>query len=248
MAATLAMISRLRSELQRVGGECVMFCHSSCVEEPAPRLWPLSREAFPKQFHRPHRTSIAVSTDLPPTERRSLRRSFRPQQLPAPLSHSGAAARDRLTSANILLEPVGRNTAAAACIAALMAGAGDPEAVVLLAPSDHAIGDDVAFAECGKPRHLRRRSRDSIVTFGVQPDCPHTGYGYIETDDREGGANWALAVKRFVEKPSREVAETYLDSGRFYWNAGIFLFTAATMLEQFQMLRTRDPRRLPPSL
>ena len=64
--------------------------------------------------------------------------------------------------------------------------------------------------------------------------APTPGYGYIETESREGGANLALAVKRFVEKPSREVAQTYLDSGRFYWNAGIFLFRVATLLEQFQ--------------
>ena len=76
----------------------------------------------------------------------------------------------------------------------------------------------------------------AVVTFGVKPDCPHTGYGYIETDEAESGAGVAaIKVRRFVEKPSREAAENYVDSGHFYWNAGIFLFRASTMLELFQV-------------
>ena len=89
-----------------------------------------------------------------------------------------------LISANIVLEPASRNTAAAACIAALLAGRTDPEALVLLAPSDHVIGDDASFAELVS-HGISAARQGSLVTFGVQPDCPHTGYGYIETDVRE---------------------------------------------------------------
>jgi mannose-1-phosphate guanylyltransferase/mannose-6-phosphate isomerase len=137
-------------------------------------------------------------------------------------------------SGNIALEPASRNTAPAACIASLMAARVDPDALVLLAPSDHAIGDDASFAECVSLGAETAR-RGSLVTFGVEPDCPHTGYGYIETDGLVSGANAAIRVARFVEKPTRETAECYLRSGAFYWNAGIFLFRASTMIELFQV-------------
>ena len=195
------------------------------------RLWPLSREAFPKQFHRLTGTqSLFQQTCL-----RLTGELFGELSILSNYQHRfliQEQLQEIAASAEIVLEPVGRNTAAAACVAALMAGRTDPEALVLLAPSDHAIGDDASFAE-SVSHGISAARQGSLVTFGVQPDCPHTGYGYIETNGREG-TNLALMVKRFVEKPSREVAQTYIDSGRFYWNAGIFLFKATTMLEQFQ--------------
>jgi mannose-1-phosphate guanylyltransferase/mannose-6-phosphate isomerase len=197
------------------------------------RLWPLSREAFPKQFHR----LTGPQSLFQQTCRRLSGNLFGELSILSNYQHRFLIQEQLqeigLISANIVLEPEGRNTAPAACIAALMAGRVDPEALVLLAPSDHAIGDDASFAE-SVSHGISAARQGSLVIFGVQPDCPHTGYGYIETAGREGGATSALAVKRFVEKPSREVAQTYLDSGRFYWNAGIFLFKAATLLEQFQ--------------
>ena len=131
---------------------------------------------------------------------------------------------------NIVLEPTSRNTAPAACIAAFIALRADPDALVLLAPSDHMIADANVFAsavETGVPA----AKMGALVTFGIEPDCPHTGYGYIETKMGEGPP---FKVERFIEKPSLSAAETYLDSGRFYWNAGLFLFKAGAMLELFQ--------------
>ena len=197
------------------------------------RLWPLSREAFPKQFHR----LTGPQSLFQQTCRRLTGKLFGELSILSNYQHRFLIQEQLqeigLISANIVLEPASRNTAAAACIAALLAGRTDPEALVLLAPSDHVIGDDASFAELVS-HGISAARQGSLVTFGVQPDCPHTGYGYIETNSREGGANLALAVKRFVEKPSREVAQTYLDSGRFYWNAGIFLIRAATLLDQFR--------------
>lgn len=194
------------------------------------RLWPLSREAFPKQFHRLtgplslfQQTCLRLSGDLF-AELSILSNCQHRFLIQEQLQEIGSNV------TNIVLEPTSRNTAAAACVAALIAGRADSEALVLLAPSDHAIGDDAGFAETVS-HGIAAARQGSLVTFGVQPDCPHTGYGYIETEGGEGGV---LAVKRFVEKPSREVAQSYLDSGSFYWNAGIFLFKAATLLEQFQ--------------
>ena len=197
------------------------------------RLWPLSREAFPKQFHR----LTGPRSLFQQTCRRLTGEPFGELSILSNYQHRFLVQEQLLeiglSAANILLEPASRNTAAAACIAALVSGRTDPKALVLLAPSDHAIGDDASFAESVR-LGVPAASRGSLVTFGVKPDCPHTGYGYIETEGIKGEANSALAVKRFVEKPSQEMAQTYLDSGRFYWNAGIFLFEAATLLEQFQ--------------
>jgi mannose-1-phosphate guanylyltransferase / mannose-6-phosphate isomerase len=191
------------------------------------RLWPLSREAYPKQYHK----ITGPETLFQQTCRRltgdlfgdlfvlsNHRHRF---LITEQLEEIGARA------ATIVLEPVGRNTGPAACIAALIAARADPDALVLLAPSDHVIGDANAFVDAVKIG--MRAARDgALVTFGIEPDCPHTGYGYIETDKAEGAD---LKIRRFVEKPSREAAEAYFDSGRFYWNAGIFLFKAETLLE-----------------
>ena len=197
------------------------------------RLWPLSREAFPKQFHRLtgplslfqqtcRRLTGNLFSDLFILS--NYQHRFLIQEQLQEIGHSAA---------KIVLEPVGQNTAPAACTAALMAGRTDPDTLVLLAPSDHAIGEDAAFSESVSLGADAAR-KGALVTFGVEPDCPHTGYGYIETESGVSGANTALAVQRFVEKPTRDVAETYLDTGRFYWNAGIFLFKASTLLELFQ--------------
>ena len=197
------------------------------------RLWPLSREAFPKQFH----TLTGTQSLFQQTCRRLTGDLFGDLSILSNHQHRFLVQEQLqeigIAHANILLEPVGRNTAPAACIAALTAGRVDPDVVVLLAPSDHAIGDDVAFADTVR-RGIGPAQQGSIVTFGVRPDSPHTGYGYIETKKGERGEDWALAVERFVEKPSRERAETYVDSGRFYWNSGIFLFKASTLLQLFQ--------------
>ena len=83
----------------------------------------------------------------------------------------------------------------------------------------------------------------ALVTFGIKPDCPHTGYGYIETE-KSNSAD--LKVKRFVEKPSREAAEAFIDAGSFYWNAGIFLFKVGSTPQSARSTRTRRPGSLPP--
>lgn len=198
------------------------------------RLWPLSREAYPKQFHR----LIGPHSLFQDTCRRFNGGKFGKLSVLSNRQHRFLIQEQLreagLGPAEIVLEPAGRNTAPAACVASLMAASSDPEALVLLAPSDHAIGDSVSFAESvGLAVGAARNG--SLVTFGVEPDCPHTGYGYIETNGSGRGTNAASSVRRFVEKPSREMAQHYLDSGGFFWNAGIFLFRAGTMIELFQM-------------
>jgi mannose-1-phosphate guanylyltransferase/mannose-6-phosphate isomerase len=191
------------------------------------RLWPLSREAFPKQFHR----LTGPETLFQATCRRLTGGLFGDLSVLSNNRHRFLVAEQLAEigahAANIVLEPQGRNTAPAACIAALIASRSDPDAIVLLAPSDHTITDAGGFDAA--VRAALAPARDgALVTFGVEPDCPHTGYGYIETVPSNGDV---LGVRRFVEKPTREAAEGYLDAGGFYWNAGIFMFRPATLID-----------------
>src|SRR5262249_21889159 len=136
--------------------------------------------------------------------------------------------------ARIVLEPVSRNTAPTACVAALIAQRTDPAALVLLAPSDHVLADDFSFAASVR-RGIDCARAGALVTFGVRPDCPHSGYGYIESKSSKADNGGVFAVSRFVEKPSKEVAEAYVESGRFFWNAGIFLASAENLLRLFEI-------------
>ena len=191
------------------------------------RLWPLSRQAYPKQF-------LKILSDTSPFQATCLRCAgglFAAPIVVANEAHRFLVAeqlRERnLEAQAIVLEPVARNTTAAALIGALMAAREDAEQLLLLVPSDHDIADAVAFrsaVESGMPA----ARAGHIVTFGVKPDRPHTGFGYIEVDR---GSEAAMAVTRFVEKPDLDMAKRYLHSGRFLWNAGIFLFSARTLIE-----------------
>jgi mannose-1-phosphate guanylyltransferase/mannose-6-phosphate isomerase len=198
------------------------------------RLWPLSREAFPKQFHR----LVGPETLFQQTCRRLTGDLFRDLTVLSNHRHRFLIVEqlDEICgqAPRIVLEPVGHNTAPAACIAALQTAKSDPEAFVLLAPSDHMIAEASVFADAVKAG-LGAARDGALVVFGVEPDCPHTGYGYIEIEAPDASAPGdPVAVKRFVEKPSREAAEAYLDSGRFCWNAGIFLCKASTLLNLFE--------------
>lgn len=194
------------------------------------RLWPLSRRQYPKQF-------------LPLVSEKSL---F--QETCLRLDHPTFASPVILTGNDhrflvaeqlreidlepeaIVLEPVGRNTAPAALVAALMAMNRSPDTLVLLLPSDHVIREHEKFRESVLVGAKSARE-DEIVIFGIQPDGPETGYGYIES---ESGDALVRSVKRFVEKPTIDLAKKYLAAGSFYWNAGIFLFNAQAMIAAFE--------------
>jgi len=190
------------------------------------RLWPVSREGFPKQFNK----LIGSESLFQQACRRLSGGPFADICVITNDRHRFLVADQleeiHLESRAIVLEPSGRNTAPAACIAALLVAEDDPDGLVLLAPADHVIGDKDAFARAVE-LGVEAATEAALVTFGVEPDSPHTGYGYIETEQSNSPA---LNVKRFVEKPSRELAEKFLDSGRFYWNAGIFLAKASTLI------------------
>jgi mannose-1-phosphate guanylyltransferase/mannose-6-phosphate isomerase len=135
-------------------------------------------------------------------------------------------------SAQIVLEPVRRDSAAAVAVGTLLAARRDPDAVALVLPADHVVGDVPAFAAACREA-AGAAARGQIATLGVLPRFPATGYGYIKPGERLATDAGAFRVERFVEKPSQERAATYVDSG-FLWNGGYFLFRADIMVEELQ--------------
>jgi mannose-1-phosphate guanylyltransferase/mannose-6-phosphate isomerase len=197
------------------------------------RLWPLSREMYPKQL-------------LPLTSARTMLQdtALRLQGVEgatAPIivcneSHRFMVAEQmrsiKIPAAAILLEPVGRNTAPAVALAALQAQALDPRAVMVVAPADHVIRDARAFQVAAKVA-IDEAARGKLVTFGIVAHAPETGYGYIR---RGAGEGPAYPVAQFVEKPPLQRAREYVESGEYYWNSGMFVFQAARFLEELQAL------------
>ena len=196
------------------------------------RLWPLSREDNPKQFHDLSGDGCMLAKTV---RRLKARRNGETSiYLIASERHADRIISDiaplGLNGGRPIFEPTGRNTAAAVAIATLQTiseHAGD--ALVLVVPSDHEISTEEQFwetVEAGMPA----ADSGSIVTFGIKPTHPETGYGYIEVS---ANGDRVAAVSRFVEKPDAETASQYVSSGRFYWNAGIFLFRADAMRKAF---------------
>lgn len=195
------------------------------------RLWPLSRSGYPKQF-----VSLVGDHSLfQQTCQRMASPAFSAPVVLGNLEHRFLIAEQAMECgvklASILLEPAGRDTAPAACIAALQAAREDPERLIVLMPCDHRIVDSEAFCASILAGADYARA-GSIVVFGVVPTSAHTGYGYIELGaQKEEPGSWA--VGRFVEKPDLKTAEAYVESGNFLWNAGIFLFKAQVLLDAF---------------
>ena len=198
------------------------------------RLWPLSRKSYPKQFS----TLLGNETLFQSSAKRLV--SSPAVHFDAPVVVTNSDFRfiviEQLQGAGIdpgavLIEPEGRNTAPAILTAAIYACKSDPEATILIAPSDHIIPDALAFhaAIC---KGLKETENGRIVTFGITPTRPETGYGYLELYAASSGD--AVPLKSFVEKPDAEAAKVMLDAGTYLWNAGIFLFRAKDMIAAFQ--------------
>ncbi len=204
------------------------------------RLWPMSRSLYPKQL-------LALTGErslLQETARRVADPAFAAPLIVANEEHRFIIAEQLreigVTPEALILEPFGRNTAPAACVAALRlvatAAPGDPNPLMLVMPSDHAIGDLAAF------RQAIERAADAaraghLVTFGITPERAETGYGYIASGRPLDTAPGAFAVTGFIEKPDPETAERYVGSGEYFWNSGIFLFPASLYLSELERLR-----------
>ena len=198
------------------------------------RLWPVSRESFPKQFWgllHPSRSMIVESA------LRGKGPGFAPPVVVCNNEHRFLVAeqlRDGgIADARIVLEPVGRNSAPAVAAAALLVAQADPQTVIWMMAADSAIEDlDALHATLDKAVVGARAGR--IVTLGMKPTGPETGYGYMEVGGEVEGAPGVHAVARFIEKPDAAGA-TALVAGGALWNAGMFVFTAETMLEELQL-------------
>jgi len=201
------------------------------------RLWPLSRKSYPKQF-------VPLMGDETLFQASAKRLSGTPAGLTynAPMVLTNADFRfivvEQLMAvgidpASIVIEPEGKNTAPAVLAAAQKAHADDPDAVLLIAPSDHVVPDTLAFAQAVK-HGLEAVADGKLVTFGIKPTHPETGYGYLELSAPPTSDGAAVALSRFVEKPDEARATEMLEAGHFLWNAGIFLFKAADIIAAFK--------------
>jgi len=194
------------------------------------RLWPLSRELYPKQLLR----LVAERTMLQETVARTEGLpGLAPPIVICNENHRFMVAeqlRELGTAPQaIVLEPQGRNTAPAAAIAALLvSGGADADPVLLVLPADHVITDVPAFQAAVAVGRVAAES-GSLVTFGVVPDRAETGYGYIR---RDAGPGPAFSVAKFVEKPDSATARGYVESGEYYWNSGMFMFRASAYLAE----------------
>jgi mannose-1-phosphate guanylyltransferase/mannose-6-phosphate isomerase len=208
------------------------------------RLWPLSTDARPKPF-----LPLAGGDSL-------LRETFRRAAavtgeenvwISARRSHAELVRKDlpEVPASHLVLEPCRRNTAPAIALSALAVEAEAPGAILVVLPSDQAVRDEEAFVKALRTAVEAARSGDAFVTLGIPPTRPETGFGYMEIEEKRGGPEISLEgeegrghsvrrVLRFVEKPARDVAESYVRGGRHLWNAGIFVFRISHLLDEMK--------------
>jgi mannose-1-phosphate guanylyltransferase len=203
------------------------------------RFWPMSRSARPKQF-----------LDILGTGRSLIRMTFDRLNQRIPAEHILVVTQERyreqvgehlpeLPAANVLCEPFMRNTAP--CIAyanhwvAAKAGAHAAEAALVVAPADHLILDEAGFLATMDLALDQTRSTQQLVTLGIKPSRPDTGYGYIQFEEPSAGENERIrSVRTFTEKPNLKLAEEFIASGDFYWNSGIFIWSLANITAAFE--------------
>lgn len=195
------------------------------------RFWPVSTQEFPKQFHDMlgkgqsliQRTFDRIN-DLVPSKNILIATNEKYEELV--LQQIPKTSRNQL-----LLEPAMRNTSPCILYAALKIYNENPDGVMLVAPSDHWIDDEAEFSRNIQTSFQACSERDILMTLGIQPDSPNTGYGYIQF---ETGEKEIKKVKNFTEKPNLETAEKFLASGEYLWNAGIFVWSVKSIVKAFQ--------------
>ncbi len=197
------------------------------------RFWPQSREARPKQFtrvfgeHSLLQMTLRRMAPLVPAERTLVVTHERyaaltQEQLPA------------IPEKNILGEPISRNTAPCIAYAAIKLHEIDPDAVMIVLPSDHLVKAEDRFMKILRKAIAVAKDSGALVTIGIQPSYPATGYGYIQYDSSAGKSGGSYRVRTFAEKPDEATAERFLDSGDFLWNSGIFVWRTDSILSNMQ--------------
>ncbi|MCY4460950.1 MAG: mannose-1-phosphate guanylyltransferase/mannose-6-phosphate isomerase [Albidovulum sp.] len=197
------------------------------------RLWPVSRKSLPKQFQ-------ALNSELSLFQECALRLAEASNRPPIVLCNNRhrfiAAEHLRLAGIEpgaIILEPARRNTAPAIAVAASWVRDSDPDAVVVAAPADHVVESGAAFRDAIEEA-VAYASRGYIVAIGIEPTRPSEGFGYIRQGEKLEGGRTARKIEKFVEKPDRETAEKFLREGNYWWNAGIFVFSASAILRELE--------------
>jgi len=196
------------------------------------RFWPVSTAEFPKQFH-----------DMLGTGESLLQKTFSRLAKFIPASNIYVLTNDRyleltlaqlpkITSEQVVLEPAMRNTAPCILMAAMKIQKKNPNALMLVAPSDHWIEDEGAFAKDVEICFEGAAANNTLVTLGIHPTFPNTGYGYIEAEKE--GTSALTPVMQFREKPDYDTAKTFLAAGNFLWNAGIFIWSVKAITEAFK--------------
>lgn len=193
------------------------------------RFWPISRMERPKQF-------LSISADgeslIQATARRIVSLVGTENVLIVTNSLHEKLIREHVPSAAVLCEPVGRNTAASIGLAALRVRRERPDTVMVVLPADHAVRDEAALTATLEEAVAVAAAEDLLVTIGVKPTYPHTGYGYIKRSAALKGNGYL--VGRFYEKPNLERAQKYCEAGNFYWNSGMFAWRAEVILEALE--------------
>ena len=198
------------------------------------RFWPVSTTRLPKQFH-----------DMLGTGDTLVQKTFSRLHKIVPAQNIQILTNERyldlcleqlpeIDESQVVLEPLMRNTAPCILLSALKIYKQNPEALMLVAPSDHWIEDEAAFQKDVETCFDACKAQDILVTIGIQPSFPNTGYGYIESD--KSGSSEINEVKQFREKPTYETAKKFLEEGNFLWNAGIFLWSVKSILKAFEEL------------
>ncbi len=197
------------------------------------RLWPLSRESFPKQFW----PLVSDRSMIQETAARAIGPGFSPPIVVCNDAHRFVVAEQLrllgIEGTRVMLEPVGRNSAPAIAAAAVLVAETNPDAVLWMMAADAAITDNAALGEalCHAVGAARA---GKIVTFGMRPTAPEVGYGYIEIGAPLNGLDGVRAIARFVEKPDAATAKQMVDDGKHLWNSGMFVFTAATLIAELE--------------
>jgi mannose-1-phosphate guanylyltransferase/mannose-6-phosphate isomerase len=195
------------------------------------RFWPLSRETFPKQFLK----IVGERTLIQETIHRLYGEVKTSNILIVTTKGQSDIVKwqlmEVLEDVKCVIEPEGRNTAAAIALAAYKLHKENPKAVMLILPSDHYISDTEAFRAAIRQAAVAAES-GSIVTFGIRPTRPETGYGYIKVGRKLSGG--IFVVQKFVEKPAARTAKSFIKEGTYYWNSGMFMFQASVIIDEFK--------------
>ena len=202
------------------------------------RFWPVSKTAKPKQY-----LSFFNEDSLLQSTIKRFAGLTTPNNIFV-VSHQGQKEileqqTRMLTAGNLIYEPVGKNTLPCIGLAAMFAELDNPEGIMVVSPADHAIANTYAFKKSIKAAVDLAASSEGIVTIGIKPDYPATGFGYVQTKSelRDCGHEVRqFEVSRFVEKPDKKTAESYLNQGGFYWNSGLFIFRISVFLNEFKRI------------